>query len=613
MFKILRRNPRMAIGGVFFIIALIAIVIWLVTRKEDDVSSKPTVTFIGGEKIYNPANDSGTVSTYVEYSTGTSGTRTAAFIDIKVDWENGAGFTGNGVTALKLERVRRSTNPSTGSSATQTTTTDDVLNTKYDTNAITDFDQGTITFLGTELSTTSVDNVLGDNRIKVYYTTVKLGTNGPSGLSDTDWSWLGETTAISITQNDIDTTYDIDSPSSVSITLTSSSSSFSHSKTVGKTTYYKIVHKKSGTVIADDIRISVNNNVLTLKDKSNTVIKLTNGANDPNIYKVEKYMGDTLISATIGSSEKYLKYENNTVSFTDKNTIFTDQDTLDKSLFDIIEKSYTMVGDFGNDGKYYLNTQPASYDYLGNGNTTNIPIGPDGLDGCKAACTKNPSCHNFSWQTDSDNGDQRCYFKTKQLRDGENIVGFATGFVSYVKNGEPLILEGSYSKRSAPINAQYLRIGKPKYISTLDSRDMDLSEIYIYDQNGTTINKSGFKITHHKGVHQHYIKTFPFTNLLDDKYDSKNFSTTGTQLGEANPNFQWIELNLGELKSISKIRIAHRVDFGHRIEGMSVLFLDDKREIIEVTPQVESLPSNTKLLFHDYVIGSEKWVHLEPK
>ena len=374
LMNLLRRNPRMTMAGIVLVIVLVAVVIWMVTRGEDKVAGpKPTIMFTSGSKVLNPAQKN-TTETYIEYAAGpgTAGARTAEYIDLKIKWKNGAGFTGK-VTGLKLERLSGKI-PDGSTTVTYDTSP---LDTMYDTDSITDFADGEVTFLGSKIASVSLDKVISPpakNYIKVYYTTNKEVTDtDTAAASSVSWTALTTSSGIEITVDDIDTTYDITSPASVNIPLTASSATIELTKTDGKITYYDIA-LKDGTSVASKVRLTVSSTggVVTIKKADNTTFKFTTG--DSGSYLFEDYMGNTLISTSGATTQKYLQVDGATTSFVDKSTIFTDQATLDKSLFKITEtpteiplsymyveniKKYPNAG-FGNsyqlDGEQYWST-----------------------------------------------------------------------------------------------------------------------------------------------------------------------------------------------------------------------------------------------------------------
>ena len=599
----LRRNPRMTMTGIVLVIVLVAVVLWMVTRGGEKVTDpRPTIMFTTGTKVLNPAQK-GTTETYVEYA----GTKTAEYIDIVVNWQNGAGFTDK-VTGLKFVRSK-------GTTTTSGTTTYATLDTMYedDIEKLKDFASGSVTFLGTNIpSTTDVDAIIGNNYIQVWYTKDDTGD-----ITGDTVSWLpspgplATTVAVPITIIDIDTTYDISQKQAVVVPI-SVSSTFSGDKTDGKKTYYSI-QTIDGTEIKK-VRITevVSGGVtsVTFLDDSDAIYNFGLSTTSAITFKFEDYMGNKLLSYLDNSTRKYLQYNSGTITFVGKSDIFTDQATLNKSLLTIVELSYTEWGDFDDPhGKYYINLEPAPFNYTGSSSDTSISgVSSSGFTACIDACDLNPACESISY----DGGDV-CYFKSGKIGNQGGYIAQKQGeYISHIK-GDTSTLglfndSGFYSKNpsATKITARYIRFQK---IRPGGDPPIDIHEVFVKDTSGTEL-KTGATVT---GSHS-YTPTMGVDKLKDS-----NYATFASTLSSVTPNdmsqkFRWIEMDLGGEKDIAGFWFFHRHDYYPRVQNMKVIFMDDDRNIVEITPELPADDSTTRVVRHEYKIAENprRWESVVP-
>jgi len=217
----MRKNPAMTAGAFIFIIALIAVIGWIVNRrkKEKEGDGKPQITITGIKMKLNP--DKSKIEEYrmYEYNTGDGsgtsaaprGSQLATNIDLTLSWTNGTGFNTNKVSKLIFKRFIRPMDP--------TDTSGDILvedSTKHqDSTTVTDFASAMVTIDGDNLATayTTGTDITTDqgyqNVIKIYYT--KIG--------DTTEYLLMETNRIDISKNDLMRTLDISKVESVVINV----------------------------------------------------------------------------------------------------------------------------------------------------------------------------------------------------------------------------------------------------------------------------------------------------------------------------------------------------------------------------------------------------------
>ena len=229
MFNKLRANPGMALGAALFIVALIAVIVWIVRRgkKDKEGPSKPEITITGMRKTlkpdgqnkveeymmyeYNTATDPGT-STGSGTSATVKGSQVATNIDLVLNWTNGTGFVTNKVSKLIFKRFVRPVDAAIDDKSGDILVED---STKHaDSSSVGDFQKGEVTISGENLASsyTGGYKITTDqghkNIIKIYYVD-----------GDGDENLLTETNPIDISNNDLKRTLDIDKVESVTITV----------------------------------------------------------------------------------------------------------------------------------------------------------------------------------------------------------------------------------------------------------------------------------------------------------------------------------------------------------------------------------------------------------
>lgn len=604
--NLLRRNPRMTMAGVVLVIVLVAVVIWMVTRGEDKVvGPKPTIMFTKGTKVLNPAQKD-TTETYVEYA---AGSRTARYIDIVVNWQNGAGFTDK-VTGLKFVRSKGTT--------TSGTTTYATLDTMYedDIEKLKDFASGSVTFLGTNISsTTDVDDIIGNNYIQVWYTT---------DISGSSVSWLpspgplATTTAVPITIIDIDTTYDISQKQAVDVPISVSSSTFGGEKTGGKKTYYS-VQTIDGTEIKK-VRITADSNGgVTFLDESDNIYNFGLSTTTATTFKFEDYMNNKLLSYLDGTIRKYLKYDSGNITFDDKTSIFADQATLNKSLLTVVELSFTEWGNFGDDEKYYFNTVSLPGDWNGSGTDGTWINEPEDVDACINACETNVDCAMFVY----DESGKKCYMKTGKLKNAYNtskendryLIGKFDGPVyqknsMFQYNGQSTGATNPVYKGNPNLPVRFIRFQNfNQDAGTTHGADhLHVNEVYVYDSNGNTVDIKGIQASENYGSGPD--TAWDVSRIIDGN------DALGGVVGDnpsANDNkFRWFEIDLGKEKQISAVAFVNRHGFANPVKKMQVMMTSEDGTLLEITPPISnSLAWNTKKIFHRYSIATKKWTDSE--
>ena len=618
LMNLLRRNPRMTMAGVVLVIVLVAVVIWMVTRGGEDkvAGPKPTIMFTKGTKVLNPAQK-GTTETYVEYA----GTKTAQYIDIVVNWKNGAGFTGN-VTGLKFVRSKGTT--------TSGTTTYDTLDTMYedDIEKLKDFASGSVTFSGTNVpDNKSVDDIIGYNYIQVWYTT---GT-GISDIKGDTVSWLpspgplATTTAVPITIIDIDTTYDISQTQAVDVPI-SVSSTFSGDKTEGRKTYYS-VRTIDGTEIKKVRITAVGSNdgvtTVTFLDENDAIYNFgvsTTTTTTVITFKFEDYMNNKLLSYLDNNTRKYLKYDSGNITFVDKTSIFADQATLNKSLLTVVELSFTEWGNFGDGEKYYFNTVSLREAWNGADSPPGTwIIEPEDVDACINACETNVDCAMFVY----DESGKKCYMKTGKLKNAYNtskendryLIGKFDGPVyqknsMFQYNGQSTGATNPVYKGNPNLPVRFIRFQNfNQDAGTTNGADhLHVNEVYVYDSNGNTVDIKGIQASENYGSGPD--TAWDVSRIIDGK------NALGGIVGD-NPSvndnrFRWFEIDLGEVKQISAVAFVNRHGYVNPIKKMQVMMTSEDGTLLEITPPISnSLTWNTKKIFHRYSIATKKWTDSE--
>jgi len=153
MFNKLRANPGMALGAALFIVALIAVIVWIVRRggKEKPKGDGELKFTITGEKIVNKVNTTSNYANRYEYDLGDN---LGDNVDFSVTLKTQSGWNESDVTKVRIYRRK-------------TQTGDDIIsvegNPYYEQSGISNFKSYNIPILGADLTTSAVANTGGDN------------------------------------------------------------------------------------------------------------------------------------------------------------------------------------------------------------------------------------------------------------------------------------------------------------------------------------------------------------------------------------------------------------------------------------------------------------------
>ena len=592
LMNLLRRNPRMTVGGIVLVIILVAVVVWMVTRGEDKVvgpkGTGPELE-VTGEKIVKSVN----TSEYTFRKTEYAGPYRGWNIDFSININTKGGFKEAGITHIKIERYDDSTTPV-------------LMDTQY-TDEISNYDTFNVDFLGSALATHAVGTKGGRNTFEVYGVTTKGSDDGSGEVlySITDGGKVTNVLLATADQTIVETdlNYTLGNTSQVKFTFDLGSSS-------GSTT-----PKITSSIIRTKYRISIDpSNVYSLVPATDT-----GGAVIADKYKFKKEDGTFLsvgttavfkIDASYGGDryraytddDKILTKENGTGALVLKKPTKMNRAESETSLmtFTPIDELYTEWGNFSVGNKYFLDTQPAPYNYSGTGVITNIR-GTADMQSCITACNSNPDCHNFTFSKVG----KDCYFKTAEIKKG-NIHGNQPPYTSYIKPGSPLNHgTGNYSKFSdaSSISAQYIRFQK---IQSDVEPVIDITEVFVRDSIGNEL-KTGAKVTGS-------TPNMGVDKLKDGAYNTFGSTLDPNNTGDQTQKFRWIEMDLGGVKEIAGFWFFHVHDYYSRVQNMKVIFMDADRNIVEITPELPADDSTTRKVRHEYKIAENprRWESVVP-
>jgi hypothetical protein len=113
---------------------------------------------------------------------------------------------------------------------------------------------------------------------------------------------------------------------------------------------------------------------------------------------------------------------------------------------------------------------------------------------------------------------------------------------------------------TGPLQARYIRFQR---VTNLTSR-LNLTEIEVYDLNGIQLNKSTWTVN----ASSQLSSNFAAANLIDG-----NLSTFYHSQFDANS--EWIEVDMGELKTFSSFILFNRIDSMGPIIGITVILKDN--------------------------------------
>jgi hypothetical protein len=338
----MRKNPAITAGAFIFIIALIVLIGWLVTRgskgaagPSGSAQGKPQIILNKTQKILHP-NKSDVETYIVEYAEGVKGGSSAKYIDIKINWSNGGGFKMTGVTALKFTRK-------SGDTVIDTITTTGLSESdEY----VTDFQPNlSVLFKGTD----DVDKYLSNGKIPISIVVEYITVEGPQSLA---------TTAIDITESDLDTTLNIDSITTINSLPVTSGKGFTPALDTSSTkTTYSIMFGDDGKQIPElrEIRMKVDEYGWIEFHKDGTQVNVAGSVDKTQTYKFVEFGEDSGKYLFIGRYNNigvglYWLYIKNTDkvtgwSFTGEtlaaglSNIMADKAVYDRAFLKIIENS----------------------------------------------------------------------------------------------------------------------------------------------------------------------------------------------------------------------------------------------------------------------------------
>ena len=274
---------------------------------------KPTIKFQDSDIVLNANDAGGVVGTLEFFSEGNLGKN----IDIKINWKNGAGFKQSNVDAIIIKRNVGGSylNVSDGPDPTEMKLTDS----KY----FEDFSSNGVEILGKFLS--DDQNVVGDNEMEVFYTTV----------DDTTQKSLG-TNTVKIDQNHLDTTVDLKEVEVISIPPTSGG--VVAELAIKEFTTYNITSNSRKRIVANTVRMeTMSDGSVKLKDTAGEQVSLP-GTPENGTYIFKKYL-DSFYFIQNKGSDKFLTDDKllHAVALIrkDQKDIFNSAVNLEKALFTI--------------------------------------------------------------------------------------------------------------------------------------------------------------------------------------------------------------------------------------------------------------------------------------
>lgn len=241
------KNPLIKRLGIFVFFIIIALVIYLFTRpskstKTGETEGLPTITEAGVDLVLNPADKPDNVEEYSIFKTEYAlGDASAKNIDIKLKWTNGPTFA----TVDSLFFVHQ--NQSGTKVRDDVTTTDNT-----ESNA-----SNELLFKGGDLTS---EDIIGTNTIKIYYNQIST-TN------------ILATISFTITQEHLDTPFDLTSVKNITVPVQLSSSQTASGDVVSTYTNYYILPYFTDTPIYNrKVQGDANNGFNIIKNGSKQTI-----------------------------------------------------------------------------------------------------------------------------------------------------------------------------------------------------------------------------------------------------------------------------------------------------------------------------------------------------
>lgn len=166
LMNLLRRNPRMTFASIVLVIALIAVIVWLVTRGEKKSTDTGPELEVTGEKIVKSVNTSEYAFRKMEYA-GEDSEHRGWNIDFTITIDTKGGFEEAGINYIRIDRYD-------DSSPTKV-----LLDTQY-TDQISNYGSFEVDFLGGDLKEDAVGTSGGNNTFDLY----GVKTKGPDSTQD---------------------------------------------------------------------------------------------------------------------------------------------------------------------------------------------------------------------------------------------------------------------------------------------------------------------------------------------------------------------------------------------------------------------------------------------
>lgn len=294
------KNPLIKRLGIFVFFIIIALVIYLFTRPSKSIKTVepeglPTITEAGVDLVLNPANKPDNVEEYSIFKTEYAlGDASAKNIDIKLKWTNGPTFA----TVDSLFFVHQ--NQSGTKVREDVTTTDNT-----ESNA-----SNELLFKGGDLTS---EDIIGTNTIKIYYNQIST-TN------------ILATISFTITQEHLDTPFDLTSVKNITVPVQLSSSQTASGDVVSTYTNYYILPYFTDTPIYNrKVQGDANNGFNIIKNGSKQII------DGVDKFYIVQALGKQFLSKD-PSGNSLLRYDK---KFKNQNDIFGSMNAVVKSAISV--------------------------------------------------------------------------------------------------------------------------------------------------------------------------------------------------------------------------------------------------------------------------------------
>ena len=296
------KNPLIKRLGIFVFFIIIALVIYLFTRpsksiKTGETEGPPTITEAGVDLVLNPADKPDNVEEYSMFKTEYAlGEASAKNIDVKLKWTNGPTFA----TVETLFFVHQ--NQSGTKVREDVTTTDNT-----ESNA-----SNELLFKGDDLTT---EDIIGTNTIKIYYNQIST-TN------------ILATISFPITQEHLDTPFDLTSVKNITVPVQLSSSQTASGDIISTYTNYYILPYFTDTPIYNrKVQGDANNGFNIIKNGSKQSI------DGVDKFYIVKALGKEFLSKD-PNGNSLLRYDK---KFKNQNEIFGSMNAVVKSAISVRE------------------------------------------------------------------------------------------------------------------------------------------------------------------------------------------------------------------------------------------------------------------------------------